>query len=416
MADRLGECDEVWLPLVVLAEIKAGFYGGSQQHRNEALLQSFLAGPLLESCFRRAKQRNIMRGCFVQLKRAGTPIPDNDLWIAALALEHDLQLITRDQALQAHSAIVASVIQRSAAGSGIVTLVFGVGSSCSYPLLSAKNWRSRLAHWTDGEALLQHEDKILLLLTLIIGALVGLVVAAFIYVTEDLGARMYPAGGAAWRRVLIPTGGALITGYLLSRFFPNARGSGIPQTKAALFLRDGFISLRTVLGKFGCCSASLASGIALGREGPSVQVGAGIASVLGRRLGLGPNRIRELIPVGAAAALAAAFNTPVAAVLFTLEEVMGDLHAPVLGSIVLGSATSWVTLHLLLGDEPLFHVPSYQLVSPIEFITYAVLGIAGGLVSVAFVKLLLGDSQILHGPAAIDGMVAAGRWAAWRWD
>jgi CIC family chloride channel protein len=230
----------------------------------------------------------------------------------------------------------------------------------------------------------------MLLLTLIIGALVGLVVAAFIYVTENLGARMYPAGGAAWRRVLIPTGGALITGYLLSRFFSNARGSGIPQTKAALFLRDGFISLRTVLGKFGCCSASLASGIALGREGPSVQVGAGIASVLGRRLGLGPSRIRELIPVGAAAALAAAFNTPVAAVLFTLEEVMGDLHAPVLGSIVLGSATSWVTLHLLLGDEPLFHVPSYQLVSPIEFVTYALLGIAGGFVSVAFVKLLLG--------------------------
>jgi len=262
-------------------------------------------------------------------------------------------------------------------------------SSGAVTTQSPESWRSRLGHWTDGEALLQYEDKILLLLTLIIGALVGLVVAAFIYVTENLGARMYPAGGAAWRRVLIPTGGALITGYLLSRFFPNARGSGIPQTKAALFLRDGFISLRTVLGKFGCCSASLASGIALGREGPSVQVGAGIASVLGRRLGLGPHRIRELIPVGSAAALAAAFNTPVAAVLFTLEEVMGDLHAPVLGSIVLGSATSWVTLHLLLGDEPLFHVPSYQLVSPIEFITYAVLGIAGGFVSVAFVKLLL---------------------------
>jgi CIC family chloride channel protein len=215
---------------------------------------------------------------------------------------------------------------------------------------------------------------------------------------------MYPAGGAAWRRVLIPTGGALITGYLLARFFPNARGSGIPQTKAALFLRDGYISLRTVLGKFGCCSASLASGIALGREGPSVQVGAGLASVLGRRLGLGPNRIRELIPVGSAAALAAAFNTPVAAVLFTLEEVMGDLHAPVLGSIVLGSATSWVTLHLLLGDEPLFHVPSYQLVSPIEFITYAVLGIAGGLVSVAFVKLLLGIRKYF---------LALPKWSEW---
>ena len=72
-----------------------------------------------------------------------------------------------------------------------------------------------------ADSLLQYEDKILLLLTLIIGAVVGLVVAAFIYVTENLGARMYPAGSAAWRRVLIPTGGALFTGYLLSRFFPQ---------------------------------------------------------------------------------------------------------------------------------------------------------------------------------------------------
>ena len=241
----------------------------------------------------------------------------------------------------------------------------------------------------DGGQSSRYEDQVLLVLTLIIGAVVGLVIAGFIYVTENLGARMYPAGGAPWRRLLIPVAGALVTGFLLSRYFPNARGSGIPQTKAALFLRDGFISFRTVLGKFGCSSVSLASGIALGREGPSVHVGAGLASVFGRRLGLGPERIRELIPVGASAALAAAFNTPVAAVLFSLEEVMGDMHAPVLGSIVLSSATSWIVLHLLLGDEPLFHVPSYQLVSPIEFATYAVLGVAGGLVSVAFVKLLL---------------------------
>jgi CIC family chloride channel protein len=246
-----------------------------------------------------------------------------------------------------------------------------------------------LKQWAAGEHLRQHEDKVLLVLTLIIGGVVGLVIAGFIYVTENLGARMYPAGGSPWRRLLIPVAGALLTGILLSRYFPNARGSGIPQTKAALFLRDGFISFRTVVGKFLCSSVSLASGIALGREGPSVQVGAGLASVLGRRLGLGRSNIRQLIPVGASAALAAAFNTPVAAVLFSLEEVMGDLHAPVLGSIVLSSATSWIVVHLLLGDEPLFHVPAYQLVSPVEFITYAVLGLVGGVVSVCFVKLLL---------------------------
>jgi len=254
---------------------------------------------------------------------------------------------------------------------------------------AVQSWRSRLQRWTDSEKLNQHEDKVLLVLTLIIGAVVGLVIAGFIYLTETLGSRMYPAGGAAWRRMVIPTAGSLITGYLLSRYFPNARGSGIPQTKGALFLRDGFISFRTVVGKFFLSSTSLASGIALGREGPSVQIGAGLASVLGRRLGLGPANIRQLVPIGAAAALAAAFNTPVAAVLFTLEEVLGDLHAPVLGSIVLSSATSWIVLHLLLGDEPLFHVPAYQLVSPVEFISYAVLGVVGGVVSVCFVKLLL---------------------------
>ena len=240
-----------------------------------------------------------------------------------------------------------------------------------------------------------HEAKVLLVLTLIIGAVVGVVVVAFILLTENLGSRLYPAGGAAWRRVFIPIVGSLISGFFLYRYFPNARGSGIPQTKAALFVRDGYIAFRTVVGKFTMCSLTLASGVALGREGPSVQVGAGIASVLGRRLGLSAESVKSLVPVGAAAAVAAAFNTPVAAVLFTLEEVMGDMHAPVLGSIVLSSATSWMVLHLLLGDEPLFHVPAYQLVHPVEFAVYAVLGVVGGLVSVAFVKLLLWQRKYL---------------------
>jgi CIC family chloride channel protein len=234
-----------------------------------------------------------------------------------------------------------------------------------------------------------HEDKILLVLTVIIGAVVGLVVVAFILLTENLGSRLYPAGGSAWRRLLVPVAGSLVSGFLLYRYFPDARGSGIPQTKAALFIYNGFISFRTVLAKFGLCSISLASGIALGREGPSVQIGAGLASVMGRRLGLSPDRLKSLLPVGASAALAAAFNTPIAAVLFTLEEVMGDMHAPVLGSTVLSSATSWMVLHLILGDEPLFHVPSYQLVHPAEFGVYAVLGAIGGMVSAGFVKLLL---------------------------
>ncbi len=234
------------------------------------------------------------------------------------------------------------------------------------------------------------EDQVFLVLTLVIGALTGLAVVAFILLTERVGMRLYPPGSAPWRRLVLPIAGSLGIGYLLYKYFPNARGSGVPQTKAALYASQGRITLRTVLGKFFCTSATLASGIPLGREGPSVQVGAGIASVLGRALGLRPEKIKALVPVGAAAAIAAAFNTPMAAVLFTLEEIVGDLHAPVLGSVVLASITSWMVLRLLLGNTPLFKVPAYQLVNPWEFAIYAVLGLSGGLVSVAFTKLLLG--------------------------
>ena len=235
----------------------------------------------------------------------------------------------------------------------------------------------------------QREEQVFLLLTLLIGALVGLTVVAFIVLTERFGARIDATGAAAWRRLVVPIVGSLSMGFLLYKYFPDARGSGVPQTKAALFARGGRISLRTVFGKFFCTSATLASGIPLGREGPSVQVGAGIASVLGRALGLSPEKIKALIPVGAAAAVAAAFNTPLAAVLFALEEVVGDLHAPVLGSVVLASATSWAVLRLLLGNDPLFKVPQYQLVSPVELFIYAVLGLLGGLLSAAFTKSLL---------------------------
>jgi chloride channel protein, CIC family len=247
-------------------------------------------------------------------------------------------------------------------------------------------WRVPSREWL--AFLRKREEQVFLVLTLVIGALVGLTVVAFIWFTEHVAQRVYPVGSPGWHRFFAPVIGSLVMGYLLFKYFPDARGSGVPQTKAALFARGGVISLGTVFGKFFCTSATLASGIPLGREGPSVQVGAGLSSLLGRALGLSPEKVKALIPVGAAAAIAAAFNTPLAAVLFALEEVVGDMHAPVLGSVVLASATSWAVLRLLLGNDPLFKVPNYQLVSPWEFLLYALLGVLGGLMSVAFVKFL----------------------------
>lgn len=253
------------------------------------------------------------------------------------------------------------------------------------PLFSKLSWPRKL--WQVEINLQEHEDKILLLLSLVVSAIVGLIVVAFVALTERLGSTLLASG--ALQRFLSPLTGSLVGGWLLFRFFPEARGSGIPQTRVALVLQKGVIGARTVIGKFICSSISLGSGVALGREGPSVHIGAGIASVAGRRLGLSDENVKSLIPVGTAAAVAAAFNTPLAAVLFTLEEILADLHARVVGSVVIGAATSWMVLRLILGDEPLFHVPAYQLVHPLEFLIYALLGLLGALVSTAFVKLLL---------------------------
>jgi len=97
LAGFLGTCDEVCIPFVVLAEMKAGFYGGTRQAQNEALLANLLSRETVTILYAGRETTEQYARLFVQLKRAGTPIPDNDLWIAALAMEHDLALVTRDR-------------------------------------------------------------------------------------------------------------------------------------------------------------------------------------------------------------------------------------------------------------------------------------------------------------------------------
>src|SRR6266404_3790915 len=144
-----------------------------------------------------------------------------------------------------------------------------------------KNWRDFSSQqW--ASFLRNREEQLFLVLTLLIGALVGMVVVAFIPLTERSGARLYPAGGAAWRRLLAQRS----WGICYIAFFPMPGEAEFRKRKLPLDAQAGRISLGTVFGKFFCTFATLASGIPLGREGPAVQVGAGIASVLGRSLGL----------------------------------------------------------------------------------------------------------------------------------
>ena len=240
------------------------------------------------------------------------------------------------------------------------------------------------------QSLQLREHQVFLILTIVIGIGAGLCAVLFTLSIEYVTHRLFGLSPGASRLFAVPVLVSLVTGACLAWLFPDVRGSGVPQTEAAYHLSDGVIPAHVPIGKFFLGVLCIGSGHSMGREGPSVQIGAGLASVIGRWLKLPPGRVRDLVPVGAAGALAAAFNTPVAAVLFALEEIIGDLNASLIGSTVVASVASVVVERAILGNEPLFRVPTYQLVHPAELLAYAALGIVGGFVSLLFCKGLLG--------------------------
>jgi CIC family chloride channel protein len=241
-----------------------------------------------------------------------------------------------------------------------------------------------------AEQLRLREHQLFLALTIVVGVMAGLSAVLFTLGIDAIARFGFGLDPSTARIFLIPVTVSLLTGVLLAKVFPNVRGSGVPQTKAAFHLHSGYIPLRVPIGKFLTGVLCIGSGHSIGREGPSVQIGAGIASFVGRWSGLPAQRVKDLVPVGAAGALAAAFNTPVSAVLFALEEIIGDLNAALLGSTVVASVASVVVARAILGNEPLFHVPAYHLVHPGELLAYVVLGVTGGLLSVVFCRGLLG--------------------------
>jgi CIC family chloride channel protein len=188
------------------------------------------------------------------------------------------------------------------------------------------------------------------------------------------------------RLLVAPTAVSLLVAILVIHVFPQVRGSGVNQTKSALYIFNGYIPFRTAIGKFVTAALAIGAGHSLGPEDPSLQIGASLASALGRRMELSREKLRLLAPVGAAAGLAAAFNAPISAVLFVIEEVIGRWSAGILGSVVLSAVSSVVVVRWFLGSQPLFRIPAITLARPSELIAYALLGLAGGIASVIFAK------------------------------
>lgn len=240
------------------------------------------------------------------------------------------------------------------------------------------------------------ESQRLFALTVAIGVVCGLAAVAFHFsirfCERQLFERALHATEGRWMvwGILTPAMGGLLAGLLLTYVVPGARGSGVPQVKVAYASREGVVPLKDAVGKLCIASLQLGSGASLGREGPTVQICSGIASALGRFGRLSPRNRRRLIPVGAAAGIAAAFNAPIAAVTFTIEEVVGNLDQTVLSGVIVAAALAAVIERSVLGAHPVFAVSQqFGLTDWRSLMVYAALGLAAGLVSILFTDLLL---------------------------
>jgi len=242
---------------------------------------------------------------------------------------------------------------------------------------SLGDWQSKLVFWAGAVA-------------------TGAVAVAFAWGSDRaLALFRWGASRSDWWPWLVPPLGLALVTWVTRRFFPGAQGSGIPQTIAALAVsdphaRNRLLSLRIAVGKLLLTLAGLASGASVGREGPTVQIGASIMHSLGRWARFSAVDVdRGLILAGGAAGVAAAFNTPLAGVVFAIEELSRSFEERTSGTIFTAVILAGVTAVALVGNYTYFGSTTASMPDPAMWLVVPVCGVVGGLLGGAFARCML---------------------------
>ncbi len=233
------------------------------------------------------------------------------------------------------------------------------------------------------------EESTFLFLTILTGILAGLVTVSLDFLIHNI--IDFVGTNKPFDLKAFILGGLLIgiSGWISTRLYKSTSGSGIPGIKIHLVVHHGRISFRETIAKFVTTVLSLSSGISLGKEGPVVTICSGIGSKVGQYFHLSKKRMKALVAVGSASGIAGAFNTPISAVVFTLEEVVGDLNTKYLSSIIIGSVVAAVTGHVLLGERSIFTQVHYRLNNPSELIFYLIIGVVAAVMGPVWMKTTL---------------------------
>jgi len=239
-------------------------------------------------------------------------------------------------------------------------------------------------------------DFYLLFLASLVGVFTGLgayllnlIIEAVRYSLFDQGGNLFfDAPIADYFRILYPAIGGLAVGLLTYHLSPEVKGHGIPGVMDTVANKGGLFRKRVAFLTSINSGTTIGSGGSAGKEGPIVQIGAALGSVIGQLFRVSQRRLKILVGCGSAAGLAAVFNAPIAGVVFAVEVILAEFSLTVFTPIVISAVIATAISHNLIGSSPLFAIPEYALNSPMEFPIYLVMGLTGGIISVIFIKTL----------------------------
>lgn len=196
---------------------------------------------------------------------------------------------------------------------------------------------------------------------------------------------------------LITTLGGLISGVLVFKFAPETKGSGIPFVKMVMARMGNITRVRTIVVKFLAGVAGIGTGLSLGREGPSVQLGAGAGALVGKIFKMKGTDQGKLIAAGAGSAIGATFNAPIAGTIFVLEELVNKFSASLLFPVLVATVTASSVARHFLGNNPSFTIPYITHDLSFEGISVCIiLGIVAGFLGVAFAKIIYKNNEFFE--------------------
>ena len=250
---------------------------------------------------------------------------------------------------------------------------------------------------------------VLTVLALLTGVGAGAGAVAFRYLMLGFtylftGHRDYSAVGHAsnplvpglgiWFVVAAPVIGGLLYGPLVARFAPEARGHGVPEVMLAVNRAGGRIRPQVPVVKSLASALCIGCGGSVGREGPIVQIGSALGSVIGQASRVSESQLRLLVACGAAGGISATFNAPIAGVFFALELILRNFETQSFGLVVLSSVVADAIGRAAFGSQAFLSLPAFSFSSPLELALYAGLGLLATLVGVAFIRVLYAGEDL----------------------